>query len=42
MPAEEQDEEIERDFKVMGKAYTEVAETVLTINHGSVRNHGTL
>lgn len=40
MPAEEQDEEIERDFQVMGKA--EVAETVLTINHGSVRNHGTL
>ena len=43
----EEDKEIGRDFQIMEKAYTEVAERVLEdlergTNHGLVTNHGTL
>ena len=43
----EEDKEIGRDFQIMEKTYTEVAERVLEdlergTNHGLVTNHGTL
>ena len=43
----EEDKEIGRDFQIMEKTYTEVAERVLEdlergTNHGLVMNHGTL
>ena len=43
----EEDKEIECDFQIMEKTYTEVAERVLEdlergTNHGLVTNHGTL